>query len=207
MPQNNVITFDFKQFEGQPTGDNNIIQFDQNDFGGDKPDKKKKKKKKSKERSPSQDGYKPIGYDAQWSDNPDDISDNEAVVYVNEIDDFPDTTFNVIWQQKCWDILYKQYYDKEAWIFTQDISEESLGYECYNQYISTIDKPMTFNIVKNKMKLKMYYQPMEFINEMNLVYDNAMKFNKRGTGVYKSAQKMKKKFSELIKKFNLMKHQ
>jgi hypothetical protein len=29
------------------------------------------------------------------------------VVFVNEIDDFPDTTFNVIWQQKCWDILYK----------------------------------------------------------------------------------------------------
>ena len=155
--------------------------------GADKPDKKKKKKKNKEEQHPSQEGYKRIGYDAQWSDNADDISDQDAVVFVNEIDDFPDTTFNVIWQQKCWDILYKQYYDKEAWVFTQDISEEAMGTDCYYQYIEMIDKPMTFNIVKNKLRLNMYYQPQDFINEMNLVFDNAMKFNKRGSDFYKSA--------------------
>ena len=52
----------------------------------------------------------------------------------------------------------------------------------------------------------MYYMPQEFINDMCLVFDNAMKFNKRGSEIYKSAQKMKKRFYELIKKFNLMKH-
>jgi hypothetical protein len=104
-PQNNVITLDFlKQFEVPA---DNIIQFNQNDFPLDEPEKKKKKKKnKNKSKSPTQD-YKPIGYDAQWSDNADDISDKDAVVFVNEIDDFPDSVFNVIWQQKCWDILYK----------------------------------------------------------------------------------------------------
>jgi hypothetical protein len=65
---------------------------------------------------------------------------------------------------------------------------------------------MTFNMVKNKCKIKMYYQPLDFINDMNLVFDNAMKFNKRGSDVFKSAQKMKKKFFDLIKRFNVMKH-
>ena len=50
----------------------------------------------------------------------------------------------------------------------------------------------------------MYNTAMEFVDDMNLVFDiwfldNAMKFNKRGSEYYKSASKMKKFFADQMK--------
>ena len=55
-----------------------------------------------------------------------------------EVDDFPDYKFDVLWQQKCWDILYKLYFDVDSAAFLCDISAEAMGQEFYNDYVSTI---------------------------------------------------------------------
>jgi hypothetical protein len=76
--------------------------------------------------------YKRINY-GDWPDKQEleEVSAGEELVYQVEIDDFPDYKFTVVWQQKCWDILYRLYYDIEAGAFLQDISAQSMGEEFY----------------------------------------------------------------------------
>lgn len=81
---------------------------------------------------------------------PEPIDDD---VYYEEVeDDFPETTFDVAWQQKCWDILYHLWFDEEAAIFLKEISEEEMGADCYEAYIESIEHPVNFSMIKAKLK-------------------------------------------------------
>lgn len=70
------------------------------------------------------------------------------MIFQEETDDFPDYKFDVIWQQKCWDILYILYFDNESAPFLQEISEETMGPEFYEDYVSVIKYPINFLMIK-----------------------------------------------------------
>ena len=108
----NVIKFDFMGDQ-----DNGIM-----DFGGPYDDENTQKLKTDK--------YKRIQY-GDWPDKEPSASNEEELIYQEEIDDFPDYKFTVVWQQKCWDILYRLYYDVDSGPFLSDISEEAMGAEFY----------------------------------------------------------------------------
>lgn len=120
--------------------------------------------------------YKPINYDDEWPDKEPSLVSDE-LVYQEEIDDFPDYKFQVVWQQKCWDILYRLYYDVESQAFLCDISEEAMGSEFYQDYISVIRHPINFLMIKEKMIKNYYSNQYEFMEDMNLVFDNCMEYN------------------------------
>jgi len=105
------------------------------------------------------DNYKRINY-GDWPDKePSQVSNEDELIYQEEIDDFPDYKFAVVWQQKCWDILYRLYYDIESSAFLADISEEAMGEEFYQDYVSTIKFPLNFLMIKEKMIKRMYLAP------------------------------------------------
>lgn len=184
---------DMNMFSGINTGEN----------------KKAKKKKTHRDGIGQQDSqeYEQIRYD-NWPGEykVEEVAIEEDVDVVEEIDDFPDYVFPEVWKRKCWDILYILYFDADAGFFVEDISREVMGDELYLEYVDTIKYPINFlNVKKNMIDCK-YTQPIEFINDMNLVFANCMQFNKRGSQAYKSAQKCKRQFKDLLRERDVMKH-
>jgi len=123
-----------------------------------------------------------------------------------EIDDFPDYKYEEVWQQKCWDILYLLYYDIDSGVFVQEISEESMGRELYLDYVDHVETPINFLMIKEKMKKHMYGEPQDYIDDMNLAFDNCTRYHKRGSAIHKSAQKMKRRLRELLRQRNMAQH-
>ena len=58
--------------------------------------------------------------------------------------------------------------------------------------------PMNFMVVKKKMTAGLYSTPADFITDVNLVFNNCMKFNEKRSGVYKAAKKLKNEFAQLL---------
>jgi hypothetical protein len=71
-----------------------------------------------------------------------------------------------------------------------------MGSQMFEDYIRTIapDPPRNFILIKKKMIKGLYRTPLDFINDMYLVFDNCTKFNARGSGVYKAAKTLKREF-------------
>ena len=152
--------------------------------------------------------YNRVTYD-QWHLHQDDdeaADDDQDVEIQEEVYDFDDYSFEEIWKQKCWDILNLLYYNVDAGPFLVDISRETLG-EDFDDYIQVISTPITFQMVKQKCIRHMYLEPIHFIDDMNLVFDNCMTYNEVGSGLYNSAKKLKRALHAQIKKKKLMEHQ
>lgn len=67
---------------------------------------------------------------------------------VEEVDDFMDYAFpDELWKQKCWDILYIQYFDYDAQAFLMPLTRETLG-EDFDDYMEVIRHPINFIMIK-----------------------------------------------------------
>ena len=115
-----------------------------------------------------------------------------------------------MWQQKCWDILYKLYYDFHSAPFLDAISEEAMGQECFEDYVRHIkpNVPINFRMIKQKLIEHLYGEQEDsgvkfFIEDMEMVFENCMKYNARRSEYYKAAQKLKTKLKKLLKEVNL----
>jgi len=203
---------------------NNIINFslvDEDLQKAAKKDKKKKKKAKKQHREVQDEEILPDEYeeqeyqpkddqyqyqDQQYNPNLEDAEvaepeeEDDNYIVDQDLDDFPDYTFPIEWQQNCWLILYHLYFHEDSWAFLQDISEEAMGSQMFEDYIRTIEPnlPMNFIVVKKKMIKGLYSTPPDFINDVNLVFNNCMKFNEKRSGVYKAAKKLKNEFAQLL---------
>lgn len=157
----------------------NLIRLDFNETPGSitksqKKDKKKKKHKKEKK-------------------------DQKELVVKEELDDFDDYQFREIWQMKCWRILYQLFFSEHAQPFLDPLTEESMGSELYRDYSRTIQKPINFFMVKERMIAHIYKSEKGFFEEMNLVFDNAMKYNQKKSQQYRSAEVLKKELESMSK--------
>ena len=70
-------------------------------------------------------------------------------------------------------------------MFVQEISQESMGAELFQDYLEHIITPINFLMIKEKMIKRMYSMPKEFIQDMTLCFDNCLQFHKRGSPCYK----------------------
>ena len=80
-----------------------------------------------------------------------DENDDEYKVLVQ--DDFPDYKYLDPWRQKCWDVLYACYFHSEAEPFLEALDSQeylinSYGEDFFNQYIQSIETPMTLPMIK-----------------------------------------------------------
>lgn len=123
-----------------------------------------------------------------------------------EVYDFDDYSFQEVWKQKCWDILNLLYYNTDAAPFVMDLTPETLG-EAYEDYRSVIANPISFLTVKQKCINHRYQEPIHFVDDMNLVFDNCMTYNEYGSSFYKAAKKLKRILHTQVQKRRLMDHQ
>ncbi|KAI9143118.1 hypothetical protein BKA69DRAFT_1037237 [Paraphysoderma sedebokerense] len=64
----------------------------------------------------------------------------------------------------------------------------------YPDYYQTITHPMSFNIIQKNLKKKVYNKTSEFVNDVNLVFENAMEYNEPQSLIYQDAVKLQKLF-------------
>lgn len=89
--------------------------------------------------------------------------------------------------------------------FIEDISEEAFGPDLWDDYTSVIETPINLPMIKARMIARDYYlHPFHFIDEVSLCFQNAIKFNKKGTPYYKAAQTMKKDMDRLFKEYDMI---
>ena len=79
------------------------------------------------------------------------VGKDEDLQIQEEIDDFPDYKFEHVWQQKCWDILYRLYFMLDSGPFIAEISEEAFGPELWEDYTSIIETPINLPMIKARM--------------------------------------------------------
>ncbi|TKR68279.1 hypothetical protein L596_024280 [Steinernema carpocapsae] len=65
-------------------------------------------------------------------------------------------------------------------------------------YFDIVKNPMDLSTIRQKLKINQYKNPWEFIDDMNLMFDNAWLFNRKNSKVYKFTTKMSELFTELI---------
>ncbi|CAL8100581.1 unnamed protein product [Orchesella dallaii] len=79
--------------------------------------------------------------------------------------------------------------------FLQPVDAEALGLANYNDIVK---HPMDLSTVSNKLETGTYTEPWEFIDDIWLMLDNAKRFNRKGTNVYRGAELLGKLFDDEI---------
>ncbi|KAJ1975783.1 hypothetical protein H4R34_004211, partial [Dimargaris verticillata] len=71
--------------------------------------------------------------------------------------------------------------------------------EDYPDYYKVIDRPLCLTAVREKIDNRDYNQAEEFRQDMELVFDNAMLYNEKGSQVYSDAVLLRKLFHQALK--------
>ncbi|KAK1284763.1 Transcription factor GTE1 [Acorus calamus] len=83
-----------------------------------------------------------------------------------------------------------------AWVFSEPVDVKTLG---LTDYYEVIKKPMDFGTIKKRMEANdgtRYKHVRELCADMRLVFENAMKYNDKGSDVYSMAETLSGKFEE-----------
>lgn len=80
---------------------------------------------------------------------------------------------------ECWDKAAKRMINAltkhaSAWIFLEPVDPERLGIP---DYFDIIKHPMDFGTIKNRLQSNYYKRIDEFLNDVNLVFDNCIQYN------------------------------
>ena len=88
-------------------------------------------------------------------------------------------------------VLDALHMSKHSWAFAAPFNPVSLGWD---DYFDVIKKPMDLGTIRNKLHRGCYLSYDHFISDVNLIFDNAIKYNKEGanrTNVHELAREMK----------------
>jgi outer membrane biosynthesis protein TonB len=87
------------------------------------------------------------------------------------------------WRRVCLDTLNLVSRNKDAWIFHNPVIESpDLSHEDKLAYVRIIPEPMDFRTIKKNIPY--FSSPYEFEKDMQLVFDNCMRFNRPGQDAY-----------------------
>jgi hypothetical protein len=87
--------------------------------------------------------------------------------------------------------LYK---NNSAWIFQEAVDPEKLGIPDYYEIIKT---PMDFQTIKNKLQNNNYLKMQEFLNDLQLVFDNCILYNGENSSVSMMCKNVKEEYKKL----------
>jgi hypothetical protein len=88
--------------------------------------------------------------------------------------------------------LFKQY----AWAFSEKVDPNKLGLKDYHQIVK---KPMDLGTIKKNLEEETYANAMEFFRDMDLVWSNTFKYNKKGSQICQYAEELSTEFNALVK--------
>lgn len=80
--------------------------------------------------------------------------------------------------------------------FTEPVDPEVLGIP---DYFDVIKEPMDFSKVEKRLRSNFYKSQLEFENDINKIWDNALTYNKPNTDIYHMTHEIKDYFHHLIK--------
>jgi hypothetical protein len=84
--------------------------------------------------------------------------------------------------------------DPVGWLFKDPVDPKDLGIP---DYFDVIKKPMNLGLIQERLTKNMYYKSFEVvINDVKLVFDNAIEYNGKDSDVGQIAMKLLESFSE-----------
>jgi hypothetical protein len=81
-----------------------------------------------------------------------------------------------------------------SWIFEKPVHKYPENTSILKEYYAIITSPMDLGTIRSN--LKTYSNPQQFKNDMDLVFDNCLKYNKVGQDSYEMGFELKKFFEE-----------
>jgi hypothetical protein len=87
-----------------------------------------------------------------------------------------------------------------AFIFHEPVDIKKLNIP---DYFDIIDEPMDFGTIKNKLNQNKYMNIQEFLNDINLVFNNCFKYNGEATQVSKLCKDVRDEFNRLYYSLSL----
>ena len=64
--------------------------------------------------------------------------------------------------------------NNQACIFRDPVDPDKLGIP---EYLEIVKTPMDFGTIKHRLNINYYHRLQEFLDDMQLVFDNCIKFN------------------------------
>lgn len=95
--------------------------------------------------------------------------------------------------KNCNALLEKLMKHKHGWVFNKPVDAAGLG---LHDYFEIIKNPMDLGTVKDRLNQNWYKSPLEFAEDVRLVFKNAMTYNPKGQDVYVMAEQMSKIFED-----------
>lgn len=97
--------------------------------------------------------------------------------------------------KRCNQILVKLMKHKAGWVFNVPVDAVSLGLHDYHLIIKN---PMDLGTVKARLDKKEYKSLVDFASDVRLTFDNARKYNPKGSDVHKMAETLTSLFEKLF---------
>ena len=97
-------------------------------------------------------------------------------------------------QRQCMLILHKLMRHSYSWVFDEPIDVKKLG---LHDYHTIIKNPMDLGMVKNRLLLKRYASPLDFVAYVCLTFNNALLYNPQTDDVHTMALTLRTLFEDL----------
>jgi len=88
----------------------------------------------------------------------------------------------------------------QSWIFHEPVDPDKLGVP---DYFNIIKNPMDFGTIKQRLNTNYYHRMQEFLDDMQLVFDNCCKFNGEDSSVGKICRSVRDEFKKLYEQLNI----
>lgn len=95
--------------------------------------------------------------------------------------------------KNCSSLLQRLMKHKHGWVFNEPVNVKALGLHDYHDIIK---HPMDLGTIKTRLSQNWYKSPMEFAEDVRLVFRNAMTYNPRGQDVHVMAEQLSEIFEE-----------
>jgi len=93
----------------------------------------------------------------------------------------------------CESLLRAVQKNKYAWVFMEPVNVDALG---IHDYYTIVKKPMDFKTIRGKIESKTYTNPLEFCEDMRLVFTNCHLYNKVDSDVGKMGTNVSEDFEK-----------
>ena len=115
----------------------------------------------------------------------------------------PDVAASIFesWDEAAKQLLKKLWKHNQAWIFHNPVDADKLEIP---DYYEVVTEPMDFGTIKNKLNSNQYKGGMqEFIEDINLTFNNCIKYNGEDSSVGKMCLQVRDEFRNLYNQLNM----
>ena len=118
-----------------------------------------------------------------------------------EMPKFPDNApIYESWDKAAKRLLNVMYKHHQSWIFHEPVDPEKLQIPDYRDIVLN---PMDFGTIKGRLNTNYYNRLQEFLNDMDLTFDNCIQYNGENSSVGKMAKSVREEFRKQYQALNL----